>query len=59
MNKRNSKETLLTEIHRLTNKLNNVYEAGSDGIGYVGMANYASREHEAQRKLDVAMYGDE
>jgi len=57
MDRRNSKETLLRRIQGLTNKLNNVYEAGEWGIAHVGAANYASREREANEKLQTAMYG--
>lgn len=51
-------ESLTAEIQALNKKLLAVYEAGNDGIGYVGQANYQGREDEAQRKLDEAMYGE-
>jgi hypothetical protein len=59
MDKRNSKETLLLHIDYLNDKLKNVYEAGCNGIYYVGRANYAEREREARTALDIAMYGPE
>ena len=58
MDKRNSKDTLLTSISDLEKKLEKVYEAGDWGIGHVAQANYASREIEATAKLNYAMYGD-
>jgi len=58
MDKRNSKESLLNQIDRLSNKVDKVYDAGYWGIGHVGQANYASREIEATNKLDDAMYED-
>jgi hypothetical protein len=61
VDKRNSKETLLREIKRLgpaNSKINAVYNAGIDGIYYVGRANYIERENEAIRKLNEAMYGE-
>lgn len=57
MDMRNSKETLLDEIDRLTTKLDIVHEKGVEGIEYVGQANYADREQRALRKLNFAMYG--
>lgn len=47
------------KITELEEKLEKVYEAGINGIGHVGMANYASREREAINKLEKAMYGEE
>ena len=57
MDKRNSKETMLKTIRHLEKKLNKVYDAGEWGIAHVGAANYASREREADEKLQIAMYG--
>lgn len=37
--------------------LDKVYDAGHEGIEYVGSANYAERESEALSKLRCAMYG--
>jgi hypothetical protein len=39
----------------LKETLNKVYEAGYEGIQYVGSANYADRESEALSKLRHAM----
>ena len=44
-------------IEELETKLQAVYEAGMSGIEHVGAANYASRESEAKRRLQNAMYG--
>lgn len=54
MDKRSSKKTMLKRISYLEEKLERVYEAGLEGIQYVGSANYASRESEAIRKLNRA-----
>ena len=56
MDKRNSKESMLKQIDYLEQKLKKVYAAGCDGIGYVGIANYAERESEALQKLAKAYY---
>ena len=48
---------LKEEIAKLTEKLDNVYNAGLEGIQYVGIANYANREAAAIEKLDDAMFG--
>jgi len=58
MDKRNSKETMLKKINELEQKIEKVYEAGSWGIGHVGAANYQSRENEANKALEIAMYGE-
>ena len=57
MDKRNSKEKMLVEIKKLSEKLNSVYDAGYIGIEYVGRANYASRQTAALKDLNIAMYG--
>ena len=57
MDRRNSKESMLDKIQALENKLEEVYQAGYDGIGHVGRANYHEREMDAIRKLNIAMYG--
>jgi hypothetical protein len=54
MDRRNSKNQMLKEIYRLTNKVEQVYEAGRTGIAYVGQANYADRESEALSRLREA-----
>lgn len=58
MDMRNSKTRMLEEINTLTKQLEEVYDAGHDGILYVGAANYAEREHEALDKLHRSMYGE-
>jgi len=56
MDRRNSKTSMLNEIKRLEVKLTLVYEAGSDGIGFVGRANYQDRCDEANNRLEEAMW---
>ena len=58
MDKRNSKETHVAEVNRLADLVENVFQAGENGIAYVGAANYQSRENEARRNLYKAYYGD-
>lgn len=43
------------EIEALTKRLEDVFNAGHDGIRYVGSANSQSREEEAIKKLNDAM----
>jgi len=57
MDKRNSKESMLSRIEYLEEKLVDVFDAGLEGICYVGAANYASREREAISKIEGVMYG--
>jgi hypothetical protein len=57
--KRCSKETLLTAIQELQEKVETVYEVGMNGIAYVGASNYAHRESKAKHRLNVAMYGSD
>jgi len=59
MDNRNSKKQMLKRIADLQTTLTKVYDAGFDGIEYVGTANYASRESEAKDKLREAMRGEE
>lgn len=58
MNQRNSKPQMLKKIDQLTKQLEEVYDAGYEGIEFVGSANYAEREREALNKLHIAMYGE-
>jgi hypothetical protein len=55
----NKIDSLKKEIKELNNRLEKVYNAGYEGIEYVGAANYAERESEARIKLNRAMYGDD
>lgn len=45
------------DIDQLQTKLEAVYEAGREGISYVGAANYAERGQAAHRRLNDAYYG--
>ena len=55
MDKRNSKEQMLNRITRLEERVEAVYNAGLEGIEYVGASNYSSREQEAKTKLHAAL----
>jgi hypothetical protein len=44
------------EVERLRDRLEAVYEAGCWGISHVGTANYASRESDANRRIQDAYY---
>ena len=48
-------DELLARIAELEKKIELVYQVGINGIYYVGMANYQSRENEALAKLHNAM----
>lgn len=56
MDKRNSKTNLLNRITELEVRLEAVYQAGLDGIYYVGIANYRSRENAAIERLEAAKW---
>jgi hypothetical protein len=58
MNKLNNKDQMLKQIAHLTKKMELVYEAGQEGISYVGTANYPDRESSAHRKLQEVYYSD-
>lgn len=58
MDKRNSKENLLSHIKYLEDKLEKVYKIGQEGIAHVGKANYPHREREALSNLDAAYYDE-
>ena len=49
MDKRNSKRQMLERIDYLEKQCYEVYCAGLNGVSHVGMANYASREAEANQ----------
>jgi hypothetical protein len=49
-------DDLNAEVVRLRDRLEAVYEAGCWGISHVGAANYASRESEANTRIQDAYY---
>jgi hypothetical protein len=49
-------EQVSAENVELKEKIEAVYKSGINGIGYVGQANYQSREDEAMRHLHDTMY---
>lgn len=56
MDMRNSKESLVARVKELEKRLDAVYEAGKWGISYVGLANYAERQDDAEEKLENARW---
>ena len=54
MDKRNSKESLVSRIKYLEAQVEALYDAGLWGIDYVGAANYDYREAEARQKVKQA-----
>ena len=54
MDKRNSKESLVSRIKYLEAQVEALYDAGIWGIDYVGAANYDYREAEARHVVEQA-----
>ncbi len=46
------------KIKKLEEKVEKLYTAGSNGISYVGRANYAERESEAHEELNKVYYDE-
>ena len=58
MDTSNSKEEILQKLRETERKLQEVYDAGVWGITHVSAANYTFRQQEANKRLQIAMYGE-